>query len=473
MAGFVGSSSTQTLGTGAGTGGTGLTVTKTGCTAGNLLVVRFCIWRSTNTDPGTVTASGWTTGPQQAETASARHRVGWLFLANCGSGSQSAVLAWSGAGDCTAIIDEYSGMGAATLSGTAGNSGANSPFNTGNATSSATGGLAIAVIGDDGSNTTYTISDGKNSRGGRNPSADLPALLGSDLLTTVSTTNSGAWTSSPTNVAGNAAFAVGVLLPGPTGGAVVGAIQPGSTWQRQFWLGLRHPFPGAPAPAATIALASDATSSGSVSALAATASVTVSLSGTMRAYSAATASATAAVALSSSAPSQSVLAATASATEALAGALLSESAMSAAPTQIGALAGAVAGVSALGATTAAAEALNGSVASAAALSAPLTATKALSGSTAAVAQLSGNLAPIGPTPLAGSIAAQSTLSLLGNVPLPLLGGIVSAASFAGELGLSLPPTQSSAMATPVLGPNSRSSASPIATPVLGPVATKR
>jgi hypothetical protein len=217
VATFIGASSTQTLGTGAGTGGTTLTVSKTGCTAGNLLVVAFAIWRSTNSDPGTVTASGWTTGPQQAESVSSHTHVGWLFLPNCGSGSQSAALSWpNGAGDCTAIMLEYGLMGAATLDGIAGSSGTTGPFNTGNASSAGTGELAIAVIGDDGANVTYTINDGKNSRGGQNPSGTVPALLVSDLLSTISTTNSGAWTASG-SVPGNAAFCVGVLAPGPSG----------------------------------------------------------------------------------------------------------------------------------------------------------------------------------------------------------------------------------------------------------------
>jgi len=130
---FVGASSVQTLGTGAGTGGTSFTVTKTGCTAGNLLVVCFSIWRSTNADPGAVTATGWSSGIQQAESVSSRVRVGWLFLPMCGSGSQSATLAWSGAADCTAVILEYSGMGAATIDGSKGNTSGASPFSTGTA----------------------------------------------------------------------------------------------------------------------------------------------------------------------------------------------------------------------------------------------------------------------------------------------------------------------------------------------------
>src|SRR5690348_15603190 len=246
MAGFVGSGSVATLGSGSGTGGTSLSVSKTGCTAGNLLVVRFALWRSTNTDAGTTSASGWTTGPQQVESASSRVRTGWLFLPNCGSGTQSASLSWANAADCTAVVEEYSGMGAATLDGSQGNSSTSSPFSTGNATSSATGELALANIADDGANATYTVSDGKNARTGQNPSASVPALLPDDLLSTVSTTNSGAWTSSPTSVPGNAVYCIGVLAPGPTGGGGMTAINPGQTWRRQFWPGLSHPFPGAP-----------------------------------------------------------------------------------------------------------------------------------------------------------------------------------------------------------------------------------
>jgi hypothetical protein len=214
MAGFVGSSTVQTLGTGAGTGGTTLTVTKTGCTAGNLLVVAFGLWQSTNTDPGVVSASGWSAGVQQVEGASSHVRGGWLFLPLCGAGSQSAALSWANASDCTAFILEYSGMGAATLDGTAGNSATTSPFSTGNATSHVTGALAVAVIVDDGGNVTYTVSGGQNDRGGQNPSSTVPALDVEDVLSTTSLTNAGNWTSSPTSVPGNAAFCIGVLAPG-------------------------------------------------------------------------------------------------------------------------------------------------------------------------------------------------------------------------------------------------------------------